>query len=592
MRQLTDREIERLEQQGCSAENWQEIYVDEEGFRVEAVSNVHFYGTVSIGDMTAPVTIEEGFVRCSGLHNATLRNVNIGAGCLIENVGGYISNYDFGNGVYVNNVGVMAMQGGSTFGNGTLISVLNEGGDGNVVISDKLTAQTAHLMLANPCVRELAKREVQQRTPLDHAQVGDNSRIVGVGEMSNVCVGDACEIQGACRLSESTIQSSDAAPTFVGAGVVLENCVVAAGATVADEAKLYNSFVGESAHIGRGFTSESSLFFANSHMENGEACAAFCGPFSCSHHKSTLLIAGQFSFYNAGSATNQSNHAYKMGPIHYGVLERGAKTASGCHILWPAHVGAFSMVMGKLTQHPRLQKLPFSYVLASEGKTWIVPGINLRTVGTWRDVKKWVKRDRRPRGARRDLINFAFPNPFIIQNVVEGRRLLEQMLDAQPAADVLCYENCHIRREAAAKGIQYYDLAIRLFAYEMLNTNRDGGNETGADEWLDLAGMLAPRREVERILADVESGALVSTDELLMVLEQVHKDYASNAADYLQLLLQQQGGTMFVDLDHWLSEAEQAHELWLKMVRADAEHEFQLGDVDEETLRDFLQTVE
>jgi hypothetical protein len=39
-----------------------------------------------------------------------------------------------------------------------------------------------------------------------------------------------------------------------------------------------------------------------------------------------LLLAGLFSFFNAGSGTNQSNHLYKLGPVHQGVLERGCKT--------------------------------------------------------------------------------------------------------------------------------------------------------------------------------------------------------------------------------------------------------------------------
>ena len=239
----------------------------------------------------------------SSLRHCNLSNVSIGAGCLIENVGGYIANYDLGNDVYISNIGVMTSAEGTNFGNGTLISVLNEGGDGNVFIYTGLTAQIAHLMMMDSSVIEMAKREVAANGQPERGQVGDGSRIVGVGEMTNVMVGNACEIQGARRLSDSTILSSEDAPTFIGADVILENTVVAKSATVADGAKLYNSFVGESLHMGRGFTSESSLFFANSHMENGEACAAFCGPFSCSHHKSTLLIGGQFSFYNAGSGT-------------------------------------------------------------------------------------------------------------------------------------------------------------------------------------------------------------------------------------------------------------------------------------------------
>ena len=63
-------------------------------------------------------------------------------------------------------------------------------------------------------------------------------------------------------------------------------------------------------------------------------------------HKSSLLIAGMFSFLNAGSGSNQSNHMYKLGPIHQGVVERGSKTTSDSYILWPAKVGAFSLIMG------------------------------------------------------------------------------------------------------------------------------------------------------------------------------------------------------------------------------------------------------
>ena len=115
---------------------------------------------------------------------------------------------------------------------------------------------------------------------------------------------------------------------FIGHDVICENSIVQPGASVVEGAKLSNCLVGEACHIGRGFSAESSLFFANSHMDNGEACAAVCGPFSASHHKASLLIGVEMSFYNAGSATNFSNHAYKMGPIHQGNLMRGAKTAS------------------------------------------------------------------------------------------------------------------------------------------------------------------------------------------------------------------------------------------------------------------------
>ncbi len=587
MRELTVNEIAQLEERGCWAEDWSDILVDE-GFVPSFLSNVMLYGHNEIGNLNGTVELEEGFRRHCCVHNAVLRNVIIGDDCLVENIRGYISNTQIGDRCYVANVGVITNQEGSTFGCGTEISVLNEGGDGNIVIFEGLTAQLAWLMINFPKVKKLATVNTQMTAP----HIGSNSRVVGVKEMNNVRIGEGCEVQGSCKLNNCTILSTDDAATLIGSDVIIEDSVVAAGASVIDGAKVYCSFVGESVHIGKGFSSEASVFFANSYMDNGESCAAFCGPFATSHHKSTLLIGGAFSFYNAGSGTNQSNHAYKMGPIHWGTLDRGSKTASGSHILWPAHVGSFSMVMGKVQNHPQVQKLPFSYVIAEGRDTWLVPGINLRTVGTWRDVGKWPKRDKRPLSARTDLINYAFPNPYIIQSVLDGKALLEELLQQNPeSTDVFTYGGCRIKRSALLKGIQYYELAIKLFLYHCFQDNTAETNEANGGRWVDMMGMLAPQSELESVARDIERGSISTASELCEILQQIHQHYKQYEQTYANSIMQQQGSNLFIDRDHWFREAEEAHALWLKMVKDDAEKEFQMGDVDAEQLRDFLESV-
>lgn len=587
MRELTVNEIAQLEERGCWAEDWSDILVDE-GFVPSFLSNVMLYGHNEIGNLNGTVELEEGFRRHCCVHNAVLRNVIIGDDCLVENIRGYISNTQIGDRCYVANVGVITNQEGSTFGCGTEISVLNEGGDGNIVIFEGLTAQLAWLMINFPKVKKLATVNTQMTAP----HIGSNSRVVGVKEMNNVRIGEGCEVQGSCKLNNCTILSTDDAATLIGSDVIIEDSVVAAGASVIDGAKVYCSFVGESVHIGKGFSSEASVFFANSYMDNGESCAAFCGPFATSHHKSTLLIGGAFSFYNAGSGTNQSNHAYKMGPIHWGTLDRGSKTASGSHILWPAHVGSFSMVMGKVQNHPQVQKLPFSYVIAEGRDTWLVPGINLRTVGTWRDVGKWPKRDKRPLCARTDLINYAFPNPYIIQSVLDGKALLEELLQQNPeSTDVFTYGGCRIKRSALLKGIQYYELAIKLFLYHCFQDNTAETNEANGGRWVDMMGMLAPQSELESVARDIERGSISTASELCDILQQIHLHYKQYEQTYANSIMQQQGSNLFIDRDHWFREAEEAHALWLKMVKDDAEKEFQMGDVDAEQLRNFLDSV-
>src|SRR5574344_1308140 len=82
----------------------------------------------------------------SGLYHATLHNVTIGDDCCIENVKNYIANYEIGSRCYIENVDIILTDGLSSFGNGVEASVLNETGGREVVIFDRLTAQTAYIM--------------------------------------------------------------------------------------------------------------------------------------------------------------------------------------------------------------------------------------------------------------------------------------------------------------------------------------------------------------------------------------------------------------------------------------------------------------
>ena len=87
--------------------------------------------------------------------------------------------------------------------------------------------------------------------------------------------------------------------------MIADDFIVCSGSHVADNTSLERCFVGQSCHLGHGYSASDSLFFSNCQEENGEACAIFAGPFTVTHHKSTLLIAGMFSFMNAGSGSNQ-----------------------------------------------------------------------------------------------------------------------------------------------------------------------------------------------------------------------------------------------------------------------------------------------
>ena len=609
MRSLTLEEIDALERNGCTAEDWGNISVAED-FTPQHLRSVAFYGEVTLGVFEKSITVADGLQIHSGIRNATLCDVTVGDNCLIENVSGFICRYDIGEECYISGVGQMAATVGTTYGQGNLLSVLNEAGEGNIVAYSGLTSQMAALMVTAAGnaylwqeLKTLAMESARRNLP-DVAVVGYRAKVVNTREVLNTLIGDDCEVSGASRLCDCTLVTTPEASCFVGSDVILENTIVSAGSSVVDGARLDNCFVGEACHIGKGFSAESSVFFANSHLDNGESCAAFCGPFTVSHHKASLLIGGQFSFYNAGSATNFSNHAYKLGPIHYGVMERGCKTASGSHLLMPARVGAFSVCLGKIQQHPDTRHLPFSYLIGDGSATYIVPGRNLCTVGTYRDVEKWPKRDKRPRGNRYDvggggtagqsLLNFDWLNPMVANAAVRGRNLLlsliQELGDDQPE---YAYGDCLIRNSALKKGIQYYQLLLKLYVGRAMQNHYGELPEStvGTGEWVDLAGLLVPQAEVKALFEDIRMGGVADIADIEQRLGQMHRNYEQYKWNCTyRLVLDYLGVEMLTDSDLSRIEADYQSALreWKAAVGRDAEREYELGDMDERLLEDFL----
>lgn len=600
-RLLSDDEVRILERQGCMAEDWTAVNVAED-FTPGHVRDVCFYGEVFLGVFEKNIEVSEGFLRHSGIRNAVLRNVTVGDNCLIENIGSCINNYEIGDDCLVCNVCKMETTEGATFGSGNIISVLNEAGDGNVVVFDALTSQLAALMVRysrdeefTGSLRRLVRQYVGDNAP-ERGTVGSRVKIVNTGEIANTCIYDGCEIDGACRLSECTLMSAPDAGVYIGSGVICEDTVVSYGSSVLNSAKLSSCFVGEACRITNGFVAENSLFFANSYMSGGEACAAFCGPFSASHHKSSLLIGGMFSFYNAGSATNFSNHAYKMGPLHYGCLERGTKTASGSHILMPASIGAFSVCLGKIAGHPDTSSLPFSYVISDGSGVYIVPGRNIMTAGLYRDVRKWPRRDMRPHGGVKSIVNFCWLSPFTVGKIVEGRRILETL--RQVSGDTVreyAYQGCVIRAGALRKGLDLYDMAVKMFIGMYIRDIPAGELPAGDvdEKWSDLSGMLLPEEEERRLVR--ETGSLDDIGQLLGRLDDIHSRYRGYCLEYVSSLVRDRYGMEELTEDsirNIARECDEARRMWLEGIKEDARKEYGLGDVEPEVLDSFIEQIE
>ena len=545
---LTAEQIAALEAQSCRCENWSEVTVAED-FNPKYVRNVNFSGQIRLGSFNKIFTLAGGIRKHSGIYHATLHNVIVGDDCMIEHIRNYIANYIIGDGSYIENVTDLITYGETSFGNGTKVSVLNETGGREVAIHEHLSSHEAYITALYrhdqkliESLNDLVSKYVES-SKSSFGVIGKDVEILDAMHIVNVKIGDNARIKGASRLRNGSIVSCAEAPVYIGMNVIADDFIVESGSSITDGVSLTRCFVGQACILGHGYSASDSLFFSNCQGENGEACALFAGPYTVTHHKSTLLIAGMFSFMNAGSGSNQSNHMYKLGPIHQGIFERGAKTTSDSYVLYPAKIGAFSLVMGRHVNNPDTSDLPFSYLIEQQGVTYIIPGVNLKSVGTIRDVKKWPSRDKRKDPHRLDHINFNHLSPFTVQKMFNGIEILEKLKEASGnRADNYYYKKSIIRNASLHKGLKYYQTGIIKFLgnsfisrIQDADLSSDEGlrralrrdNPVGAGHWLDISGLICPASEIEKLCDDLTEGKVRDLVELGSRFGQIASNYYS-----------------------------------------------------------------
>ena len=562
-RPLTPAEISKLTSQGCICPDWSKVQVAD-GFNPERVKTTGFSGDVRLGLFQKDVHFEGGLTRPSGISNATIHNCCIGNNVYINQVKSYIANYTIEDDVIIENVDLLALDGQTSFGNGTDVAVINEAGGREIPIYDNLSAQLGYVIALyrhRPKLIEKLRAMISQyvdSVTSSMGVVGAGAKILNSRIIKNVKIGPAATIEAASRLENGSINSCPQDPVYIGPGVLARDFIVCSGSKITEGVSLYKCFVGQSTELGRQYSAENSVFFANCVGFHGEACAIFAGPYTVTHHKSTLLIAGLFSFLNAGSGTNQSNHMYKLGPVHQGIVERGSKTASDSYMLWPAKVGAFTVVMGRHYRNSDTSDLPFSYLIEHEDESVLVPAVNLKSVGTVRDAKKWPKRDNRKDPKKLDLINFKLLSPYTIQKMLNSCKLLRNLkATGIETAGYFIYHGVKIKHDSLDKGLRLYEIGIDKFLgnclihrlngkqftnVQQLRTELKPQTDIGPGKWADLAGLFVPEEAIAKILDDIESGALATLDQITAAFTVAHESYPAYEWAWAANVLQQRLG--------------------------------------------------
>lgn len=545
-RSLTEEEIKVLIQQNCEAEDWSLLQV-KGGFNPQHLHSVAFSGEVKLGLFNDYITLPGGMRRHAAIRNSAIHNCEIGDNCLIENIQNYIANYRIGDYVCIQNVHLLYTKGESTFGNGVKVSVLNETGGREVVMFNKLSAHLAYMLSFykhKPVFIHQVNKMIEDsicELKSSKGTIANHVTIFNSGAIKNVNIGEYAVIEGCRYMKNGSINSTVHDPVHIGHSVIAKDFIVSSGSKVEDGTMLTRCFVGQACRLGHTYSANDSLFFSNCRGENGEAASLFAGPYTVTHHKSTLLIAGMFSFMNAGSGSNQSNHMYKLGPIHQGVVERGGKTTSNSYILWPARIGAFSLIMGRHYNNADTSDMPFSYLIEDKNETILVPGVNLRSVGTIRDAQKFPKRDERKDIEQLDCINFNLLSPYTVQKMFRAVNKLKQLRRTSgETSEYFIYNNCKIKKSSLANGLRFYEMAIHKFlgnslisrlskfsfnTIEEIRSCLEPNQMNGLGDWCDLSGLLAPQQEIDRLISQIESGEIKQIEEINNAFKTLHINY-------------------------------------------------------------------
>ena len=549
-RKLKKNEIQFLKSQGCISQSWDKILI--KNVDLNRIKDVSFHGKIKIKELNGNVSYHNKVKVEASITRATLIDVAVNGNVYINNVGRLIANYEIEDGVIIENAGAIYMEGESSFGNGVETSPIMEGNGRSVKIFNRLNSHIAYIVAMyrhNFIMREKINKIIDDYSSSKISKFGlikKHAKIINARLIKNAHIDPYTTIENTDEINNTTIISTKESPSYIGTSVILKDCIVLKGAHIVDGTVIKKAFIGEGVKLGRQFSCEDSLLFANCEGEHGEMFSIFAGPYTVTHHKATLLIASHFSFFNAGSGTNQSNHMYKLGPYHHGFMERGCKTGSNSYILWPSRIGAFSTVIGAHYDNVDSSDFPFSYITEhGYHQTRLIPALNLFGVGLTRDENKWIERDRRT-GDKKDLIIFEVFSPYTVSKMINAERILKEIKNdiKDGKDDFVVYKNMIIKISSLDKYSQRYSIAIDLYLCgKLLDFIKDCKNindiiknlkcEKIYSDWVDAGGLICAKERLNNIIKDIENNKIKDIENILKAFENLYNNYYADEKSWV-----------------------------------------------------------
>lgn len=498
-RPLTADETERLQRQGNWADDWTDVLVCDDT-DLGVIRHNHFGPDVAIGHVAA-------------LADSHVEHCFIGDGSVVDCVH-LLSGYDIGVGCRIDGVGRM------TFGEAKL-EVMNENGNRAIVAMPGMTVGDAYLWARYRGRKELMRRFAQWAAGNRRGSVGDGSVIENAIAVVDGVMGPACRI---------------------------EHGVIAV-----------HFLLGEHVHLEYGLRLNDAVVGDNSTLARCEVGNSIIFPAHEQHHNNSFLIAGLVMGQSnvAAGCTIGSNHNSRTADNEL-AAGRGFWPGLCCSFKLSSRFASYCL-LAKGDYPAELDiKLPFALVNnnVSKDRLEVMPAYwwmyNMYALD--RNSRKFANRDKRTVKAQN--IEFDPLAPDTAEEILYAMELLRRWM-ANASDDVVHAEGMEKSKRPtvilkAEEGLKAYEDMLVYYAMKTLPADfRPMSPDPGLKEWVNIGGQLVPRADMERLIADVERGAIDGWEDLHKRMDSLWEAYSAQRMNHAYGVLCRLAGVELLDEDLW-----------------------------------------
>ena len=480
-RNLTAEEIDCLKKQNNHAENWDIVYVTD-GFSASFISNSRFCGKCYLGRFTGfPLEVENDTFLQSGIYDSIIKDSKIDDESLVCKCG-LLSNYIVSQYTVLFNTGTITAGKDNSFSNGSDTIIGPETGERAVKIFSEMNMKTINFILSpdNKSVYDQFISEYKRLFLLKSGYVGKNCRIINTVSISNSFISDMSIIEGATRISNCTILSSENDSTFIGSGADITDSIIQWGCGIDSMSIIQRSLLMEYTHTEKHCNIIESIIGPNSAIGEAEITSSLAGPFTAAHHHS-LLIACIWpgGRGNIGYGANVgSNHTSRL-PDQEIIPGEGMFFGLGSSIKFPAQYSEspYTVISTGSVTLPQRVEFPFSLITQQSITTGIDSPLFNEIVPAWvlsdniysvvRNESKFRKRNR----SHRNDTDFNIFRPEIIDMMTTARNRLRDVStvkDIYTENEITGTGKNYITEKARKNAVEIYTFYIRYYALKLL----------------------------------------------------------------------------------------------------------------------------